>query len=190
MSLWCLCQISAPFRDWILRSQSGEPSRLNIPSYNSLSPEKSSDEIFTKLDYSLAGSASTPLPPPPPLLSRDDLYRWSLARRSHLANVRLPRLFVLQLEAVVRDALDICGGARLRLYAEHGCDRRTQEILIDIGGILRACRKAHRHAHQHGQHATDRAVPQVTGLQITSRKTYLIRQCICYTISNKSFFSQ
>jgi len=75
---------------------------------------------------------------------------------------------ILQLKAVVRDTLDIRGGAGLRLHAEQGRDRRTQVVLINVGRILSTGRETHRQAHQQRHYATDRAVPQVTDLQIES----------------------
>lgn len=66
---------------------------------------------------------------------------------------------VSQLEAEIGDTLDIPSNARLRLHTEHGCDRRTQVVLIHVGGILCARRKTRCHTHYHSQYAADRAIP-------------------------------
>jgi len=66
------------------------------------------------------------------------------------ASIYLLLLLVLQLEAQVCDTLNIRGGLRLCLQAEHCRDRRAQQILVDVSGILRPRYKTHRQAHQHG----------------------------------------
>lgn len=92
--------------------------------------------------------------------------------------------FLIRLQTQVHDTLhSVHGGARLCLYAEHGGNRRAQQVLVDIGGILSTRDEAHHQTHQHSQHATDRAVPQVTRLKGTDFTWY---RCECNLRTYKS----
>lgn len=98
--------------------------------------------------------------------------------RDPLADVRLSGFLVFQFQTDVRDTVDGVRARGFRLHAEHGRDRRTEQVLIDVCGILRARGKTHHQAHQHRQHAADRAVPQITDLQIANNNLFTY---ICFS---------
>lgn len=132
-----------------------KPLGMNTPSQN-LTLAKLNLDYFRTIDIYFA-------------IRCDLLYDLVAAPRSsgfHFGCLSLH--LVRQLEAEVGDTLDIPINTRLRLHTEHGCDRRTQVVLINIGGILCARCKTRCHTHHYGQYAADCTVPQVTGLQAIS----------------------
>lgn len=77
----------------------------------------------------------------------------------HIGCWRTSLRLIRQFETKVGDTLDISVNLRLRLHAEHGCDRRTQVVLIHIGGILCTRCKTRRQTHYYSQHTADCAIP-------------------------------